>query len=275
MPHAARRDRLLRLIAGEEIEAVLITNPVNVTYLTGFSGDSSYLLLSGKRAILISDGRYTVQIAEECPGLETHIRPPAQTTQEAAGGVLNRLMLASVGVESGHLTIGDLARLSEHAAGVEFKPCADRVERLRATKDEGEIAAIRQAIHIAEKAFAMFRACLRPTDTEKELGDAIEMYVRRAGGACTAFPPIVAVGARAALPHAPLSGHRVEEAPLLLVDWGATGELYKSDLTRVLITHNNSAIPGGSGSPADLANLIATETDKWAKVIRTASIKIE
>jgi Xaa-Pro aminopeptidase len=76
----------------------------------------------------------------------------------------------------------------------------------------------------------------------------LETYVRRVGAARTSFPPIVAVGDRAALPHAPPSGKHVHEAPLLLVDWGASGPFqdgwapsapYKSDLTRVLLTHNN------------------------------------
>jgi Xaa-Pro aminopeptidase len=238
---ASRRERLWHAAKAEGLDALLITNPLNVTYLTGFSGDSSYLVASPTRTMLVSDGRFTEQIAEECPGLDTHIRPPAQGIQEAAAKVLHQLGFSDVGFESGHVTVADLARLSDQAAGVSFKPGADRVEKLRQIKDEGEVDEIRAAIRIAEKAFAMFRACLRPSDTEKELGDAIEMYVRRAGGRSTAFAPIVAVGARAALPHAPLSHHRVDEAPLLLVDWGANGPFYKSDLTRVLLTHNNSA----------------------------------
>jgi Xaa-Pro aminopeptidase len=153
------------------------------------------------------------------------------------------------------MTVHDLQRLSDQAKGVSFKPGADRVEKLRQMKDDGEIAEIRAAIRLAEKAFAMFRACLRPADTEKELVDAIESYVRRAGGRGTAFPPIVAVGARAALPHAPPSAHRVDEAPLLLVDWGANGTFYKSDLTRVLLTHNNAAIRETSWSDGDVANV--------------------
>src|SRR5207247_7879250 len=107
------------------------------------------------------------------------------------------------------------------------------------------LADIHFSIRVAEKAFTMFRAMLRPDDTEKELTDSLEMFVRRVGGEGTAFPSIVAVGARSALPHAPPSKRCLGEAPLLLVDWGATGRGYKSDLTRVLFPHNNNAeIPG-------------------------------
>jgi Xaa-Pro aminopeptidase len=89
----------------------------------------------------------------------------------------------------------------------------------------------------------MFRAMLRPGDTEIDLTNALENYVRRAGGRETAFPPIAAVGPRAALPHAPPGLSKVGDHPLLLIDWGAQGAFYKSDLTRVLWTYNNGAIP--------------------------------
>ncbi|MCI0641253.1 MAG: M24 family metallopeptidase, partial [Gemmataceae bacterium] len=140
-----------------------------------------------------------------------------------------------------HVTVADFEKYRDLTKTVNWKPGPDRVERLRQIKDAGEIEQIRAAIRMAEKAFAMFRAMLKPEDTEKDLADALESYVRRAGGQSSAFPPIVAVGARAALPHAPPTLKRISEAPLVLVDWGAHGPFYKSDLTRVLLTHNNVA----------------------------------
>jgi Xaa-Pro aminopeptidase len=248
MDHGSRRQRLLPSLDQENLDALLITHPVNVSYLTGFSGDSSCLIVTKTRTILVSDGRFTTQLAEECPGLETEIRPPSQSVVEAASGVLNKLGPRSVGFENGQVTVVVAEKLRELVPTVSWKGAADRVERLRAIKDADEIAQIRIAIDLAQRAFAMFRAMLRPDDTEKELADAMEMYVRRVGATSTSFPPIVAVGERSALPHAPPSGKRVREAPLLLVDWGASGPFldgwapsapYKSDLTRVLLTHNN------------------------------------
>ena len=83
----------------------------------------------------------------------------------------------------------------------------------------------------------MLRAGLRPDETEKDVADALEGYLRRCGASAASFPPIVAVGARAALPHArPTAEARIGDADFVLVDWGATGRPYKSDLTRVLVT---------------------------------------
>jgi len=239
--HEARRKRLTAILKEEKLDALLINNPTNVTYLTGFSGDSSALLLGERRGILVSDGRFTEQIAEECPGLEPHIRPSSTPLSKAIAEVVEKLGFHNLGFESGYTSVADLETLRELLPTVDWKPARDRVERLRAIKDSTEIDEIREAIHIAEKAFAMFRALIRPSDCEKDLSDAMEMYIRRAGGRCASFPTIVAAGPRAALAHAPPTERRVDSASLLLVDWGASGRFYKSDLTRILIPRNHSA----------------------------------
>jgi Xaa-Pro aminopeptidase len=239
-----RRQRLWTTAERDGLDGLLITNPVNVSYLTGFSGDSSFLALTRDRAILLSDGRFTEQIAEECPGLEAHIRPPTQLMPQMTADVLEKLGVRAVGFESAYLTVADFQTLVDNAKTIAWAPVPDRVEVLRQCKDADEIAAIRQAIGIAERAFAMFRAMLRIEDCEKDLADAMEMYVRRAGGKASSFPAIIASGARAALPHAPPTARRVAEDRLLLVDWGASGNFYKSDLTRVLWRrHNGSSEP--------------------------------
>jgi Xaa-Pro aminopeptidase len=243
-PYAERRQRLIGKLPEEQVDALLISNPVNVTYLTGFSGDTSCLVLGGKHELLISDGRFTEQIAEECPGLPAHIRPPSQPLAAAVAEVLAKLGFHSVGFESAHLTVADLESYRDRAQTIDWKPERDRVEKLRAVKDASEVAAIREAIRIAEKAFAMFKALLRPDDCEKDLSDALEMYIRRAGGRCSSFPSIVAGGPRAALAHAPPTDRKVSAGGMLLVDWGASGRFYKSDLTRVLIPRNHSTFSG-------------------------------
>jgi Xaa-Pro aminopeptidase len=139
-----------------------------------------------------------------------------------------------VGIESGHLTVGGAAQLKDGVPAAAWKPCEDAVEGLRVRKDATEIAQIREAIRMAERAFGRWRASLRPADTEKQLSDRLEMLLREEGARCGSFPTIVGVGPRAALPHAPLTHKRLAEGELVLVDWGASGRFYKCDLTRVL-----------------------------------------
>jgi Xaa-Pro aminopeptidase len=111
------------------------------------------------------------------------------------------------------------------------------VEQLREIKDRTEIDQIREAVTIAERAFAVIRASLRPDRTEKEVADELEHQIRLFGGTCSSFPSIIGVGPRAALPHGrPTRETRIGDADFVLIDWGARGKLYNSDLTRVLTT---------------------------------------
>jgi Xaa-Pro aminopeptidase len=239
-PYIQRRDKLVRRFAEEGIDALLVTSGPNVTYLSGFTGDSSYLVLTKDRAILISDPRYTQQIADECGSLATHIRPPAQKLLEAAAEVLDKLGTRFVGFESAALTVAEFETFKTLIPSISWKGAADRVEQQRMVKDAGELDLICDAIGMAERAFVVFRNLLRPDDTEKDLCDAMEQYIRRVGGQESSFRPIVAVAERAALPHAPPTSRTVNSGGLLLVDWGVNGGLYKSDLTRVLDTRTKS-----------------------------------
>lgn len=216
---------------------MLVTSVTNVGYLTGFSGDSSALILTRDRQILVSDGRYTTQIEEECPTLEIHIRPVGQLLPAAIADAIRLLSIKRVGIESHAITLGDHEDILKAAPTIDLVPTRGRVEALRAVKDREEILAIREAIGFAERAFARFRAGIRPDDTEQDLADAIEADLRRCGATGSSFPPIVASGERSALPHArPSDRRRLSSDEFVLIDWGASGRPYKSDLTRVLVT---------------------------------------
>jgi Xaa-Pro aminopeptidase len=257
-----RRQQLARQLTDDGLDGLLVSHRPNVTYLTGFSGDSSALILNRERALLVSDPRFTQQIEEECPGLETHIRPPVQPLTQAVAETVRKLGLRNVGFESAHLSVAEWVALCELCPTVNWKAVRDRVEQLRMVKDAAELVEIREAIRFAERAFAMFQAMLRPEDDEKSLCDALETFIRRAGGSASSFPSIVAVGERAALPHAPPTRRTVADAELVLVDWGASGRLYKSDLTRVLAPRKISP------KLAEIYNLVLHAQQKALDAVR-------
>ena len=229
-----RRQRMLRSIKEEKLDAFLVTHPLNVAYLTGFTGGSSFLIVSLKRTILVSDTRFEIQLKEECPDLEAAIRGHNKTTWHEATDALAKLGMRSIGVESAHLTVADLDNLKELQPTLNFVPKCNIVEHLRIVKDPPEIEAIREAIGYGSRALAMLKAMLAPADSEKQIADALDGYIRRAGGHGSSFETIAAIGDRSALPHAPPTARRVEEADFFLLDWGAMGSLYTSDLTRIV-----------------------------------------
>lgn len=226
-----RRQALLRDLKKDKVEVLLVTNEVNVTYLTGFTGDSSYVIATPRQFILISDTRFEQQISEECQGIEVVIRPHDQTTLEAAAAELIKTGAKTVGLEAEHATLALQEQIAEKAPKLTFVPLKSKVESLRVVKDPSEVEQIRAAVRAAERAFTMFKSMLREADTEKDMVDSMENYLRRSGARGSAFPPIVAVGDRGALPHAPPTSRTLGEGSKLLVDWGAD-LLYKSDITR-------------------------------------------
>jgi Xaa-Pro aminopeptidase len=232
-----RREKLAKGLRADRVEAILVTSEPNVRYLTGFTGDSSALLLTRKLAIIVSDGRYTTQLQQECPDLEPVIRPITRTLRETLADVVQRLQVKSLGFEAGVLTVADHLALKEALVGVDMVGLEGRVEALRARKDESEIALIRESISAAERAYTMLVAGLRLDESELDAANALEAYLRRCGASAASFTPIVASGPHSALPHArPRDKTRLGDSDFLLVDWGACARVhpYKSDLTRVL-----------------------------------------
>src|SRR5437762_589895 len=125
---AQRRQTLIRNLKKDGVDALLVTGGVNVTYLTGVTGDSSYLAATAPPSIPGSDGRFEAPSREECPevgkgqGLALHVRPHNKTTPEAAAEVLVKVGARSVGVEGNRLTLAELESLKELAPKLNFVP---------------------------------------------------------------------------------------------------------------------------------------------------------
>jgi Xaa-Pro aminopeptidase len=236
MDYQSRRDRLRRALKKAGADALLVTNFTNVTYLTGFTGDDSYLLVRRDGEVMLSDFRYAIQLAEECPRLDVAIRSQKVAMLSLVARTIRAAKVSRLGVEAESMTIALRDKIAKKLPKLEVVATSGLVERLRQVKDKEEIARIRDAIWQAEKAFGVLRATVRPDQTEKQVADELEHQMRLFGSRNRGFQSIIAVGSRAALPHAVPSERRVGESDFILVDWGADEGLYRSDLTRVLVT---------------------------------------
>lgn len=235
--YAVRREQLVKLVKKSGAGALLVTHESNVSYLTGFTGDSSYLLLTAAgEALLLSDSRYTTQLEEECPDLELVIRSSPKTMLSSVLETLAAQRVACLALEADSLSWSFQRRLDEQSKGLQLTPTSGLVEQLREIKDKDELDEIRASIRLAERGFAILRATLRPELTEKQIADDLEHQLRLLGAKGCAFPPIIAVGERSALPHARPTDRTVSSGEWLLVDWGAQARHYKSDFTRIVVT---------------------------------------
>jgi Xaa-Pro aminopeptidase len=236
MSHAERRNKLRRQLKQEGLDALLVTNFVNVTYLSGFTGDDSFLLVGADKDVLISDQRYTTQLEDECPDLELCIRGPGTKIIDFVTKTIEKAKARRVGVEADSMTLAQRDALAEKLPRLELASTSAWVEDLRMIKDRGEIERTRRACDIARRAFDVARAKITPSMTEMEIAAELEYQARRFGAKKLSFEPIVGVGPRAALPHGHATNKRVGEAEFTLIDWGVLEGLYMSDLTRVLAT---------------------------------------
>jgi len=229
-----RRNKIRRMIAKQKLGAMLVTNSFNVRYLTNFTGGAAYLLIQTEGDTILSDPRFTIQIEEECPGLDAVIRPRSVSTTKTLTKLLGKTTAGKLGFEAEAMTIAQHERLQE-LAHWQLVPTKGIVEELRQIKDRDEIALIRRAINIAAFALKMIRQQTYSEANEIGICNMIDHYMRLQGAEDRSFSTIIAAGARAALPHATPSEQRITGQSHLLFDWGGVFNGYVSDLTRVLI----------------------------------------
>jgi len=232
-----RIERLVQSIADSDqpMDAILICSEVNVRYLSGFTGDSTWLLVrpDGK-ATLLSDRRYETQIAEECPALESAIRPPSQTLVALLAEYLADSSLKTIGFEADHVQVSTMHQWKEQIESVEWTQTSGLVETLRSIKDADELATIRRAISIAERSFLSVTNKLTPRMTELQIAHELEATMRSLGASGVAFDVIAGAEPSGALPHYHPRNIALADCRTLLIDWGARVDGYCSDLTRTL-----------------------------------------
>ncbi len=233
--HTARIERLQAWLTKEQpADVVLVTEEVNVRYLTGFTGDSTYLFVTPTTALLLSDMRYELQLAQQCPDIAALVRGPDRRMIDLIKDGASQLNIKRLGLEPAAVSWDLQLLMQRELPSVELTPIGDPVGELRMIKDESELAILRRAVWIAERAFESVRARLRPCITELQIAHELENAIRELGGEGCGFPAIVGAGAGGALPHykpgdIELGGNRA-----LLIDWGAKYCGYTSDLTRTL-----------------------------------------
>jgi Xaa-Pro aminopeptidase len=235
--HAGRRAALRALLPAADVQALLVTDLVNVRYLTGFTGSNAALLVhvDGDAASrFCTDGRYRTQARQEVPD----VRPVIDRACAAAlAGEAASLGVPRLGYESDQVTVDAHAALAEKAAPTATVRVPGLVQKLRTVKDDAELAALRAACAAADGALEELLAHggLAPGRSEAQVALDLENRMRARGAEGPSFATIVAAGAHSAIPH-----HRPTAAPLcrgdlVKIDFGALVDGYHSDMTRTFV----------------------------------------
>ncbi len=215
------------------LDAVVVSTPVNIFYLTGFQGSAGVTVLSLKDALLWVDPRYTLQAREEAQGME--VIEARGSLLEAAAKRLGRSGHKRIGFEDTHLTYAAFRHLAHLLPrGVRLRPAGGVVEELRYVKDEEEIDRIREAGRLTAAVFDEVVRGARPGVRESDLAAEIEYRMKLRGAEGPAFETIVASGPRSAMPHARASSKLLRERELVIFDLGAILRGYAADMTRTV-----------------------------------------
>ncbi len=240
-------NRLARLrsgFQGQGIDTLLVLKGENRRYLSGFTGEDGQfdesagaLLISFDRQLLATDSRYETQARMQAPGFEIYCyqRGLAHSLPE----ILRKLDAECLGFESARVSYHQFRKLKrelrKQGLSVSMVPTENLVEEFRMIKEAAELEAIRHCLAVSESVFEPIYEKLSPGMSEKEIAWAIEKGLRETGADSVAFPPIVASGPNAAMPHAVPTDRPLGQGEPILFDWGARLKGYCSDISRTIV----------------------------------------
>jgi Xaa-Pro aminopeptidase len=243
--HDTRRARLAAVVAERGAEAALITRLVNVRYLTGLASSNAALLLGADGSgVLATDGRYAGTAARVCPELECVV------DRDTAGALAARAT-GRLAYETHDMTVEARDTLAGKLEEAELLPLGRVVEELRMVKDEEEIALLREACAISDRAFDTVLPFIRPGRTEREIAVMLERTMVDLGAERPAFASIVASGPNGAIPHHVPGSRTIESGDFVTMDFGALYGGYHADMTRTV------AVGSARGEMREIYDLVA------------------
>jgi Xaa-Pro aminopeptidase len=228
---AARADRVVERLRERELDSLLVTNLMNVRYLSGFTGTNGLCVVSPDARVFITDFRYVERAQAEVPDFDR-----LRGKQDLLGDAAERLS-GRVGFEDQHMSVRTHKRLAEMLPdGVELVPAGGLVEELRAVKEPDELRAMREAARLGDEMYEYIASRGLVGRSEREVAVDVEREMRARGAEDPSFPSIVAAGANGALPHATPGSAEIAADTLVIVDMGCRVDGYCSDCTRTFAT---------------------------------------
>jgi Xaa-Pro aminopeptidase len=227
----SRADRLVEQLRERELDSLLVSNLVNVRYLTGFTGTNGACVVTPDERLFLTDSRYTELAKRQVSEFEL-----LEASQALLADLAARLR-GRAGFDDADLSVKAHAKLAaEVPSGVELVPAGGLVEELRAVKEPGEVQALRAATQIADLAYGELRSAGLVGRTEREVARSIVRFLEDQGADEVSFPPIVAAADNGALPHAVPRDVEIPAGTLVVLDLGARLDGYCSDCTRTFAT---------------------------------------
>jgi len=229
---AKRLEKVREVMKKHRLDGLLLTTIDNVRWLSGFTGSTGTVFLSGGRAYFLTDSRYTIQASEETRGF---VVKEFSNILEGITKIAKRFMIERLGFERRGILYQEYVNLRSALRNTKLVSLGVDLEEIRARKDKAEIGFLSQAIRIASRSFRQISEEIVPGASEKDLALELGISLRRNGSGTLPFEVIVASGPHAALPHARATNRRIRRGECVIVDFGASWKGYHSDTTRTFI----------------------------------------
>lgn len=232
-----------KLLGENNLDVFFTTSIPNITWLTGFKGDSSRLLISQNRAILITDGRYTEQAQNECPAEIEVFKwiDNKRYATETYSHLLRELHITTLGIEGNALTVAEFETLQKSALNIVITNSRGLTEKLRARKSNEEIEYLTKACRISDIALEKTVPFIKEGITELELTAQLDFQLKMNGAENLSFDTMVLSGARTSLLHGKPGNKKLEKGDFVLFDFGALYVGYHADISRTFMLGSPSA----------------------------------
>jgi Xaa-Pro aminopeptidase len=234
MPIQNRIQKLRQKLVEKGVDAILVSQPDNLYYLSGCQGLEGYLLITLEHNVVVTDFRYTEAVQREAPNCPIFLIKGKMA--EWLPGLFSGFKIRRLALESSHLTLATFEQISgilkTCQPALNLLPVEGLIESLRVVKEPEELALIIEAGKITAAALAYCEKILRPGITEKTLAWEIESFMREKGSQSMPFEVIVGAGPNGALPHARPSDYALKIGEPIVVDIGSRHQSYISDMTR-------------------------------------------
>ena len=250
------RDRLKE----KDMDGALVLSDTNRNYITGFTGNESYILVTQKEALFITDSRFTEQAKDQTVGFDV-LDYKGNLVEFLSQNIISA-SIKKLGFEENFVTYGFYEELRSKLDNIEFVKLNNMIEQIRQIKDEEEIKNIEKAASIADDAFSHIVKYIKIGMTEKEIGLELEHFMKLNGASGLSFPSIIVSGKRASLPHGTATEKKIEYGDFLTLDFGCIYNGYCSDMTRTIF------IGKASDRQKEIYNIVLEANEKVLEQIR-------
>ena len=224
------KKRINEIFKNTDCDLLFISAQPEIFYLSGFTGDDSYLVISKDKRYIVTDSRYFIQALSEAKDYEM-----INIAEKPVSHVIKSENAQKVGYLDKSMTCFYFNNLKLKLDSVEFVPISETIAKIRMIKTDEEIENIRIAAKIADEGFSHILKFIKEGTKELDLALELEFFMRKKGASGLSFETICASGARSAMPHGAASNKKIEAGDFITFDFGCVYRGYASDMTRTVV----------------------------------------